>query len=584
MKKFIQFSVLSILLIMPFAVLAQTTEERITSYNSNIEVQKDSSLLVTETIKVVSTGDQIQRGIYRDFPIAYTDNTGRRYFVSFDLIEVTRNGEQEPFHTEKAGNGVRVYIGSENVYIPNGEHTYTLKFKTERQLGFFADHDELYWNVTGNGWEFPIDSASATVRLPNGVLKQNIKADFFTGVFGSTQKEGSYVVKNAEANFSTNRKLNAYEGLTIVVSWPKGFVTPPSTAENFWALVKANLDFVIGVFGLGLILFYYFYIWNKKGRDPKKGTVIAQYEAPQGFSPAFLRYLSRMGKDNKGFAAAVINLAVKGRLTVKETSGFLKKTTYTLTAKKNSTKNLPLSEDEQVLEIELFSGRDEFILDNKNATEILKVIESLSTSLKQKAGNKYFVKNTSASVIGIAFSILVFIGAIAAASIYRFGDVSVLQLVFWPVFVISLLVINIVFERLVRAYTIEGRKLMDEIEGFKLFLSVTEKDRLAFHNPPEKTPELFEKMLPYALALGVEHKWAQQFTKVFENLKAAGTSYVPIWYYGAGITNFSAENFSSTVGKTFTGVVSSASVPPGSSSGFGGSSGGGGGGGGGGGW
>src|SRR4029077_13113687 len=92
---------------------------------------------------------------------------------------------------------------------------------------------------------------------------------------------------------------------------------------------------------------------------------------------------------------------------------------------------------------------------------------------------------------------------------------------------------NIIFGRLVRAYTVEGRKLADEIEGFKLFLTVTEKDRLAFHNPPEKTPELFERMLPFALALGVEHQWAQQFADVFAKLENQGINYAPIWYYGS---------------------------------------------------
>jgi uncharacterized membrane protein len=117
-----------------------------------------------------------------------------------------------------------------------------------------------------------------------------------------------------------------------------------------------------------------------------------------------------------------------------------------------------------------------------------------------------------------------------------------------------------------------------------LFLRVTEKDRLAFHNPPERTPELFEKMLPYALALDVEHEWSGQFADVFARLKEQGVNYAPLWYYGS-ITNFSPDDLATSVGKNFTGVVSSSSTPPGSSSGFsGGSSGGGGGGGGGGGW
>jgi uncharacterized membrane protein len=167
----------------------------------------------------------------------------------------------------------------------------------------------------------------------------------------------------------------------------------------------------------------------------------------------------------------------------------------------------------------------------------------------------------------------------------RFGPQSVLQYIFWPALVLSLLLINVVFGVILRAYTVAGRKLADEIQGFKLFLSVTEKDRLAFHNPPERTPELFEKMLPYALVLGVEHEWAEQFAQVFARLEVVdGVGYSPAWYYGS-LGHFTPTAFASEVGDSFSGVVSSASTPPGSSSGgSGGFSGGGGGGGGGGGW
>jgi uncharacterized membrane protein len=144
-------------------------------------------------------------------------------------------------------------------------------------------------------------------------------------------------------------------------------------------------------------------------------------------------------------------------------------------------------------------------------------------------------------------------------------------------------VLHIVFGWLLKAYTLEGRKLADEIEGFKLFLSVTEKDRLNFHNPPEKTPQLFEKMLPFALALGVEHKWAEQFAEVFARLKEQGVAYSPVWFHGT-FGSFNPTSFSSSVGNNFTGAVAAAATPPGSSSGFSGGSGGGGGGGGGGGW
>jgi uncharacterized membrane protein len=186
-------------------------------------------------------------------------------------------------------------------------------------------------------------------------------------------------------------------------------------------------------------------------------------------------------------------------------------------------------------------------------------------------------------VIGIILSAATLIGMGITAAVVRYTVDSVLLVLFWPVLIVLLVGINIIFGWLVRAYTVEGRKIVDEIEGFKWFLSVTEKERLTFHNPPQQTPELFEKMLPYALALGVEHEWAQQFASVFAKLENQGVNYAPVWYYGS-MTHFTPDGFASEIGKTFTGVVSSSATPPGSSSGGGGFSGGGGGGGGGGGW
>ena len=142
--------------------------ETILSFASHISVDPDASMRVTETIKVVSAGDQIKRGIFRDFPTTYKDHAGNKYTVGFAILAVARDGKSEAYHTETLSNGVRIYMGRKEYLLPPGEYTYTLSYRTDRQLGFFKDHDELYWNVTGNGWNFPIETASATVVLPPG--------------------------------------------------------------------------------------------------------------------------------------------------------------------------------------------------------------------------------------------------------------------------------------------------------------------------------------------------------------------------------------------------------------------------------
>lgn len=588
MLRLFKVGVCALILGIPFAACAQ---ERVLSYDSQIEVFKDASVIVTETISVISEGDQIKRGIYRDFPIAYQDNKGQRYFVTFDIQSVTRNGAEEPYHTERAGNGVRVYIGDADVFIPDGEHTYKITYKTERQIGFFPDHDELYWNVTGNGWVFAIESASATVKLPGTVQKEDITATLYTGAQGSVDKNATWNINDdSTVSFKTNQVLGAYEGLTIVVGWPKGAVMAPTASQNFWATVRANLDFIIGVLGVVVVFGFYFFAWSRYGRDPKKGTIIPLYESPQGFSPAFLRYVTKMGSDNKAFAAAIINMGVKRALTVTEVKeGLFKKTSYVLNKaevkdnKAGSSKG-KLSQEEALLNDKFFSGGMTFELKKSESTTIYKIVNEFSSSLKSQAGKRYFHRNIPAIVIGIILTAATTAGAIIAAANVRFSVGSPLEILFWPAMIITLVIVNVVFGVLMKRYTLEGRKLADEIEGFKQFLKVTEKDRLAFHNPPQQTPELFEKMLPYALALGVEHEWAQQFAQVFARLKDQGVQYAPAWYYGSTLTNFTPTAFASSVGNTFSGVVASSATPPGSSSGAGGSSGGGGGGGGGGGW
>ncbi|HVG92659.1 MAG TPA: DUF2207 domain-containing protein, partial [Alphaproteobacteria bacterium] len=162
MKSFLMACVLALFLAAPAA--AQT--EGIRAFDSRITVNSDGSMQVVETIAVESAGVDIVHGIYRDFPTRYRDRVGNNYSVLFDIVRLRRDGNTEPYHTEDLSDGVRVYFGSSSFNLPPGPHTYQFTYRTNRQLGFFRDHDELYWNVTGNGWKFPIDAATATVFLP----------------------------------------------------------------------------------------------------------------------------------------------------------------------------------------------------------------------------------------------------------------------------------------------------------------------------------------------------------------------------------------------------------------------------------
>ncbi|MCX6349132.1 MAG: DUF2207 domain-containing protein, partial [Candidatus Aureabacteria bacterium] len=312
MKRFL----LGIIAFFPAIVSSAWAEETIPDYQSHITVHEDATLTVRETIQAVSEGKEIQRGIYRDFPTTYRTREGLSSRVGFQVKEVLKNGEPEPYHLENRANGIRVYIGRADVFLSPGKYKYTLIYTTNRQVGFFKDHDELYWNVTGNDWAFPILKASATVALPPGVAEGIIEVDAYTGPQGAKEKDfTSSREENGIVAFAATRKLDPKEGLTILVSWKKGLIREPTGAEKAQALVKDNPGSAVGLLAIILLVVYYLVVWVMAGRDPAQGTIIPLFSPPENLSPAAVRFIGRMGFDNKALASAVIDMAVKGILT-----------------------------------------------------------------------------------------------------------------------------------------------------------------------------------------------------------------------------------------------------------------------------
>jgi len=543
-------------------------EERILDYHSDITIAADASMVVEETIEVRAEGNRIRRGIYRDFPTDYRDRLGNRYAVDFTVISVKRDGASEDWHSERRGNGVRVYIGNAQRQLQPGTYVYQIRYHTDRQLGFFDEHDELYWNVTGNGWDFAIDRVSARVHLPAGVPGAEISVEAYTGVQGARGADYTASTDRSQAEVSSTRAFGPREGLTLVVSFPKGVVAEPTMLDQFGYLLKDNRGVLLALLALLGSGIYLLLAWRRLGRDPEAGVIFTHYEPPEGFSPASTRYISRMGYDAGTFSAAVVNLAVKGYLDISKDDD-----DYQLTSKRSTAELAP---GEAALLEKLFSKSLTLELDSKNHALISAARSAHRKALRRDYLNRYFRKNSLAllpSLLGslLLFGLILLLGAVTPMVIVVYVLIAALHgLMVW----------------LLKAPTTRGRRLLDQLEGFKLYLEVAEKDDLNVRYPPEKTPELFERYLPFAIALGVEAAWAEQFTDVFARLQAdQGRGYQPIWYHG----DFNAHRLSSftrDVSSSFTSAISSAASPPGSSSGGGGggSSGGGGGGGGGGGW
>ena len=619
-------------------------DERILDFASEITLAADASMIVRETIRVRAEGNEIKRGIYRDFPTRYRDKLGHRVVVDFELLETLRDGRPETSRVQAQTNGVRVYFGREDVLLDPGEYTYTISYRTTRQLGFFVDYDELYWNVTGNGWAFPIDRASARVKLPSGVPKDRMRVEGYTGPQGAKARNlRATVAWDGTAEFETTQPLAREEGLTIVVTFPKGIVAEPTREERVRWFLADNRNAFAGLAGLLVVLAYYGIIWLRVGKDPEPGVVVTRYEPPDGFTPAAVRYLVRMDYDDKTFASAIVSLAVKKRLTIGEEDG-----TYVLRRTKEDKVALP--QEESLLLSRLFDGTGKLELGTSSGARIRAAVGTLQSKLANAIEKVYFLRNARYVGPGAALSALTVaaivlasedVGRIAGAtfmmvwlSLWSIGVYALLQMnarawraalakrgvqrligivgamfpslfalpfvageiagIVFLAFMTSVaavvalglvIVANLVFYRLLHAPTRAGRAVLDQIDGFKTFLTAVEGDRIQ-RMPLERTPELFEKFLPYAMALDVEEEWAGQFADVLAAAGREDGAYSPAWYSGAAFSAASAAAFSSALGSSMSSAISSASTPPGSSSGSGGggSSGGGGGGGGGGGW
>ena len=294
--------------------------ERILQFISDVTVERSGDLAVTETIRVEAEGKIIQRGIFRDFPTIYTRADGTRAEVGFHLVSVTRNSMTENSVVERIDNGMRVRIGSADRIIPRGQHTYVISYRTTRQIGFFADYDELYWNATGNFWIFPIDMAEARITLPDKVPFR--QTAIYTGPLGGKGKDAAIVEQQpGRIVFRTTRPLPARSGLTVAAAWQKGLIEPPSTSRRAQYWLEDNRALVISALGLALILAFYALAWMRVGRDPPVGTIIPLFAPPDGMSPAAARYVDRMSFDNHCFTAAIINCGVKGHLRIVEEDG-----------------------------------------------------------------------------------------------------------------------------------------------------------------------------------------------------------------------------------------------------------------------
>ena len=511
--------------------------ENIFSFDVEMQIQKDGSAVVSERISLNAQGIKIRRGIYRDLP--------KNAEVPIEIISLSMDGFAHPYFIQENAHTLRVNFGEDN-FISKGRHTYEFTYKVLRLVGDFDDYDEVYWNVTGNDWDFTIDEASFKIFLPSSAEIKNDLVSIYTGKIGD---KGGGAVKYGGGFYKTDRPLSSGEGFTVAIPFTKGVVTSyKHLAPVPLPPQKAGAFLFYAVFIFAILLFYYSYTWFKVGKDPLD-AIVTEFSPPQNISPSFMRCLWKRKTDVKGFATALASLAMKGKIEISEEKSFLSKSAA-LNLKDKNVDGLP--EEEKTIMSKFFTSGKRFSLTNANWPSINSCMSSINKRFNEEK-KKYIISNSKymifpiialllmqlafvgslTAVIGVNFHFCIFAAIITAAVKSKFLKIPILLAVsvFYFIFFktilggadISYIVIEILFVLGVLGFSLyasiidnltpEGRLLFIKIKGFYRYMSIAEERRVAMSNPLD-AEKIFADYLPYAFAFDMENKWMKEFERI----------------------------------------------------------------------
>lgn len=553
-----------------FLFVSPALAESIIDYDVHVDVREDGTLHVQEDI-TYDFGALQKHGIFREIPVRYEDGVGNAFSVQLENIEVKRsNSQPHTFAVRNAGRNKEIKIGDKDILI-TGIHKYHITYDVKRAL---LDEDEgivLLWNIIGAGWNVPIKADVLQVTLPATIPAGDIKATCYTGEYESTRTCAKTEVSRTAAGLTYTfapTSLGRFEGVTVNMTWPKGYITMPTWQQKVLWFLKDNWTYALPM----IVLLIMFYLWYSRGRDPKgKATIITQFDVPEGLSPAHVGIIIDERVQTHDVSAEIIGLAIAGFINIirLEKQGFLGKVDYELQLLKPAA-SAPFIHQKELLEA-LFTSAPI----NKPGEPIAKTRLSahknsfheklqgiINTISKDAEAKGYFAKNphqVRATYMAIGLFLLV------------------VGIPFIDNFVVIILNAGIVFlfSFIMPAKTAKGVKTYQHILGLKQYLTVAEKDRINFHNAPEKSPKQFEKFLPYAMVLGVEKEWEKQFKDIYKPQDAT-------WFHGSPAA-MTMAGFTRELG-SMKGALSREMTSKPSSSSSGGFSGGGFGGGGGGSW
>jgi uncharacterized membrane protein len=503
-----------VLFVLIGAVPAFARSWRIADFHTTAAIGEDGSASIAEDITCVFVGQY--QGIYRDIPIEYPGPNGSNYTLFMKVRGVT-DGEGNSLKYDQSHKGPYLHL---KIYVPGAtDTTKTIRilYETPNAIRFFDDHDEFYWNVTGNDWPVPIDHASATVALPQSAAG-SLRAQAFTGVYGSRDQEATTQIKGSEVFFETTNPLPMRGGFTIDIYVPKGILKQPSALTRIGWFLRSNSILFLPVFALVVM----FTMWWYKGKDPKPGLSVApMYEPPKGMTPAEVGTLVDDSIDPRDITSTVVDLAVRGYLKIEESDEkhlIFSNKDYIFHLLKQRSEWDGLASHEHVLMEHMFDSGGETCrlsaLKNHFYTAIPIIKQDIIAELDNK--KMYMIDPDSAKGYVVGAAILIGIPFVLLQA-FHIVDFFLSPLMAVIGIGLSALII-ILFGRQMTAKSLLGQRTKVQILGFQEFMNRVDADRLK-----RMPPDTFEKFLPYAMALGVEHRWAQAFKDIVHD--------PPSWYY-----------------------------------------------------
>jgi len=532
---------------------------RISNFQSNIHVDQDGSARIEEQITFAFSGEY--HGIYRDIPVDYPGPGGSNYKIFIKLDAITdENGGKLKYEKSTSGGFLKLKI-----YVPgaiDAMKTVNIGYSVSNATRFFEDHDEFYWNVTGNDWPVAIEHAAGIVFFPPEATGK-LRAQAFEGIYGSSQ-HATASVEGPSVSCETTSPLTMRGGLTIDAYIEKGVLHQPSALARFFRFVRSNPVLTLPLWAFVVM----FSLWWTKGRDPDPGMSVApMYEPPEKMGPAEVGTLIDDSVDPRDITSVLVDLAVRGYVKIVETQhkGFLSTTKdYEFHLLKDRSQWNELTDYERAMLDQVFSGGQVTLLSNlKNHfyTALPMIKSEIMSALKSKG---MYTLDPDSAMGYWGLGLLVVVLPYAAGQVLGIADfLSSIPLAIVSG-VVALLIVIIIGKQLT-ATSLKGARTRVQILGFQDFMNRVDADRLK-----RMPPDTFEKFLPYAMSLGVEHHWAKAFEGIIQN--------PPSWYQSSDGHMFSTFFFVNSLGSMAQTASSTfVSAPRASSSGSGWSGGGGGG-------